>query len=111
MSNHLVAHAISGIETNLGDVFARFPERDVLLEITDEAKARQWIESSPSWNSVSPTLRVRIYGMVKACKGFICVLQMSQIIPEKDAGNWPALVLGSLAICVRVSLQYSVRLH
>ncbi len=103
MANHRVANAILGVEQSFRDHFASFPEREAILKITDDVKAMQWIESSPDWASVSQSLRVRIDGMVKTCKGFISVVHMSQIIPD-EVGSWPALVLGSLALCVRVSI-------
>ncbi|KAK4207970.1 hypothetical protein QBC37DRAFT_454147, partial [Rhypophila decipiens] len=101
MASNPVSHAILGVLNSFRGVFAHFPEREVILGITDDVKARQWIESSPSWPSVSPSLLLRIDGMVKTCEGFIAVVQMSRVIPDKEAANWPALVLGSLSLCVR----------
>lgn len=108
MANNRVADAILGVEKSFRDLFAYFPEGEAVLRITDDVKAMQWIESSQDWASVSHSLRVRIDGMVKTCKGFISVVHMSQIIPD-EVRNWPALVLGSLALCVRVSVARILR--
>lgn len=108
MANNRVANAILGVENSFRELFAYFPEGEAIFRITDDVKAMQWIESSQDWVSVSQSLRVRIDGMVKTCEGFISVVHMSRIIPE-EVRSWPALVFGSLALCVRVSVTR--RLH
>jgi len=101
MASCPISRAILGVENTFRRLFGSYPEGDAILKITDDGKAMQWIQSSPEWESVSHTLRVRVEGMVKTCKGFISVVNTSGIIPDK-VESWQALVLGSLALCVRV---------
>lgn len=93
----------SDVEKKFRDLLpSNFLESDDLFESTDETQAYTWIQTCQYWTSASQTLRFRIAGMMQTCKGFISAVQISQLIPA-DFRTWPALVLGSLALCIRVS--------
>ncbi|KAK4182102.1 hypothetical protein QBC35DRAFT_550097 [Podospora australis] len=100
MANCPISRAILGVENCFRDLFGSFPEGEAILKITDDGKGMQWIQSSPDWASVSHALRVRIDGMVTTCKRFISVVHTSGIVSDK-VESWQALVLGSLALCIR----------
>ncbi|TPX09495.1 uncharacterized protein E0L32_009238 [Thyridium curvatum] len=108
MVSDQVENAILGVEK---DFLASFPgwEGQDILKLTDYEKVMQWIEKSADWRSpwVSQSLHVRIDGIGKTCKEFISVVHTSRIVPDEvnKFGRWPALVLGSLALCIREILR------
>lgn len=79
-----------------------FPESDQLFKSINESEAYKWIHTSDYWDSARVSLESRIEGMMKTCQGFISAVNASHLIAAKGCDFWPALVLGSLAMCIRV---------
>lgn len=84
-----------------------FTESDQLFKSINESEAYKWIHTSDDWNSSRVSLEPRIEGMMKTCQGFISAVEESHLIAAKGCDYWPALVLGSLALCIRVCADIS----
>lgn len=81
-----------------------FPESDELFKCIDTSQAYRWIHTSAHWNSARVTLEPRVEGMMKTCQNFLKAINTSQLFADEACDCWPALMLGSLALCIRVNL-------
>lgn len=79
-----------------------FPESDELFQSINESQAYKWIHTSHYWNPAQVSLETRIEGMLKTCQGFISAVNATHLFAAEVCDCWPALVLGSLALCIRV---------
>lgn len=79
-----------------------FPEAAELFKCLDTSQAYRWIHTSAHWRSARATLEPRIEGMMKICQGFVKTVNTSQLFADEACDCWPALMLGSLALCIRV---------
>lgn len=79
-----------------------FHESDQLFKSINESEAYKWIYTSECWDSARVCLEPRIEGMMKTGQGFISTINTSHLFADETCNRWPALVLGSLALCIRV---------